>query len=132
MYRIKYEGQPVTIEKMDIFEQEDQDVLIFRVKLELWLDEINGSLGVLDFKNDYPIYNPHIKIGYIKKGTGAKYITTDHDGKEIQAKDIILTTEENGTPEILFSQHDIESKIFSELSKHFDPFDMARLSSFIK
>ena len=32
----------------------------------------------------------------------------------------------------LFTEHEIESKIFSDILSHFDPIDMAKLSSLIK
>lgn len=54
---------------MDIFEQEDQDVLIFNVRKDRFLDETNQNLKRLPNENEYPVYTPHITIAYLKKGT---------------------------------------------------------------
>ena len=65
--RIDYHGQDVEIVGMNIFEQEDQDVLVFEVRKDRFLDETNRNLKMLGYENDYPIYTPHITIGYLKK-----------------------------------------------------------------
>lgn len=54
---------------MDIFEQEDQDVLIFNVRKDRFIDETNQNLKRLPNENKYPVYTPHITIAYLKKGT---------------------------------------------------------------
>jgi 2'-5' RNA ligase len=57
----------VEILGMDIFEQEDQDVLIFNVRKDRFLDETNQNLKRLPNENEYPVYTPHITIAYLKK-----------------------------------------------------------------
>ena len=58
---------------VSVFENEDFDV----VKLEVHgnkLREMNAMLCRFPFTNEYPEYNPHITISYVKKGTGEKYV----------------------------------------------------------
>jgi 2'-5' RNA ligase len=57
---------------VSVFENEDFDV----VKLEVHGDrlvEMNARLCEFPFTNEFPEYNPHITIAYVKKGTGGKY-----------------------------------------------------------
>lgn len=117
---------------MKIFEQEDQDVLVFEVRKDRFLDESNRNLRILPYENEYPTYSPHITIAYLKKGTAAKYITHDHDGKMVKTTEIVYTKDLTVDAVKLFTEHDVESNIFSELRQFFDPMDMTKLSSLIK
>ena len=117
---------------MSIFEQEDQDVLIFDVRKDRFLDESNRNLRILPYENEYPVYTPHITIAYLKKGTAAKYLTHDHDGKMVKTTEIVYTKDLTVDSVKLFTELDVETKIFSEILAHFDPIDKARLSSLIK
>lgn len=60
--KIAFSGQEVETEKMDIFENDEFDVLILKVKPDTWLMEINAELRTLDYENDYPDYVPHITL----------------------------------------------------------------------
>jgi 2'-5' RNA ligase len=117
---------------MKIFEKEDQDVLVFDVRKDRFLDESNRNLRILPYENEYPVYTPHITIAYLKKGTAAKYLTHDHDGKMVKTTEIVYTKDLTVDSVKLFTEHDVETKLFSEILAHFDPIDKARLSSLIK
>lgn len=60
--KIDFEGQDIEVEGMDIFEHDDFDVLILKVKPEEWITGINESLRELDHENEYPDYTPHITL----------------------------------------------------------------------
>ena len=65
--KISYSGEDVTVDRMDLFENEDADVLIFRMKPDGFLGESNASLKTLPNRNDHPDYIPHMTIAYLKK-----------------------------------------------------------------
>lgn len=50
----------------------------------------------------------------------------------IKTTEIVYTKDLTVDSVKLFTEHDVESKIFSDILSHFDPIDMARLSSLIK
>lgn len=63
----------VVFGSISIFENEDFDV----VKLEVHgdrLQEMNMRFQEFPFTNDYPEYNPHVTIAYVKSGAGKKYV----------------------------------------------------------
>jgi 2'-5' RNA ligase len=67
---------PVTAKLGDLstFSNEKFDVLKFEIISED-LSVLNKELsGKLDFENDYPDYNPHLTIAYVKPGLGKYYI----------------------------------------------------------
>lgn len=132
MKRISFDMEKVTILSMDVFEQDEQDVLIFKINPSRYLESTNQSLKMLPHENNYPNFLPHMTIGYIKKGTAGKYLTDAHNGKEMQITDIVYTLDENANAQKVFSEDDAEHKIFTELRQYFDPIDMSRLSSLIK
>ena len=71
----------ITLNKVSLFENDDFDVLKFDVNSKE-LDNMNEVLKELPFTNDYDEYHPHITIGYLKKGTGKKYVKMLNDNSE--------------------------------------------------
>ena len=63
----------IEIENIDTFENEDFDVVKFNVKKTEQLQRIFDALSELPNENTFPDYNPHMTIGYVKKGLGEKY-----------------------------------------------------------
>ena len=64
----------LTINKLSYFNNKDFDVLKFDVKHSL-LNKLNAACKKnFDIYSTYPNYNPHITIGYLKKGTAKKYV----------------------------------------------------------
>lgn len=66
--------KPIDLEIADIslFENKDYDVVKIGVE-STKLTKINSLLRELPHTNDYPEYNPHITVAYVKKGFGQKY-----------------------------------------------------------
>jgi len=68
-----YVYYPCTIKNASLFENEKYDVLKFDVEGKN-LHETNDDLKKYPFTSDYPVYHPHLTIGYIKPGLGKKYV----------------------------------------------------------
>lgn len=66
----------ITLKKISIFENEDKPYDVVKFELESkGLEELNSLMrDKFDYTNDYPDYNPHCTIAYVKKGKGKKYI----------------------------------------------------------
>lgn len=56
-----------------LFENEDYDVLIFRVESSVLYD-MNALCKTLPHESNFPDYVPHMTIAYLKKGCGKKYV----------------------------------------------------------
>ena len=69
----KYQFGPCRIYNASLFENEKYDVLKFDVKAEI-LHDVNKDLKQLPFTSNFPDYHPHMTIGYLKPGTGKKYV----------------------------------------------------------
>lgn len=63
----------VEIENIDLFENENFDVVKFNIKKTEQLQRIFDALSELPNENTYPDYKPHMTIAYVKKGLGEKY-----------------------------------------------------------
>ena len=61
------------IHNASLFENPKYDVLKFDVKGDN-LHETNEDLKQYPFTSDFPNYHPHLTIGYLKPGTGKKYV----------------------------------------------------------
>ena len=68
----------ITINGIDIFQNEEYDVVKFNVVLTKELKNINNSLRKLPHTNEYNEYSPHITIAYVKKGYGEKYVNKNY------------------------------------------------------
>jgi 2'-5' RNA ligase len=64
----------IEIDNIDVFENEEFDVVKFNVKNNEYLNKIHNKLkNNIPNKDKFDIYRPHITIAYIKKGIGKKY-----------------------------------------------------------
>ena len=81
----KYTYSPLKLCNVSIFDNPKYDVLKFDVgyseKGGAYLSKINKELSELPHTTEYPDYHPHSTIGYLKKGTGQKYVSM-FKGKE--------------------------------------------------
>ncbi len=68
----------IDIDGVDIFENEDYDVVKFNIKKSDILQSMFDKLSSLPNSNSFKDYKPHITIAYVKKGTGKKYIKPDY------------------------------------------------------
>lgn len=64
---------PMALVNASLFENEKYDVLKFDVQNSV-LYEINSKLAELPHTTNFPDYHPHATIGYLKPGTGKKYV----------------------------------------------------------
>lgn len=71
----------IEIDKVDIFENDDFDVVKFNIKPIKLLQDIFDKLSELPNSNNFPDYKPHITIAYVKKGKGKKYLKKDYKWK---------------------------------------------------
>ena len=81
----------VEISGVSIFENPDFDVLKLGVVNNSKLQEINSKLSELPNSNQFPEYKPHITIGYLKSGTGYKYVNPKYNYKITSIKKIAYT-----------------------------------------
>lgn len=68
-----FEYPSVTAHNVSLFQNEDYDVLKFDINGS-GLHAANKELRKFPYTNSYPDYHPHMTIGYLKKGTGQKYV----------------------------------------------------------
>jgi 2'-5' RNA ligase len=68
-------GEKVEIvaDGISLFENKDYDVVKINVIPTTDLKDMNYSLRRLPHTTDYPDYNPHLTVAYVKKGKGHKY-----------------------------------------------------------
>jgi len=69
----KYTFYTVKVHNPSLFETDEYDVLKFEVEGDN-LHEINSDFKEYPFTSNYPDYNPHLTIGYIRRGRGQKYV----------------------------------------------------------
>lgn len=62
--------------EMKVFSKDDKDfdVLVIDVRLSEELKQLRAALETLPFETDHPIYEPHLTLAYLKKGTWQKYL----------------------------------------------------------
>ena len=72
--------EKIHVEKIDLFQNEQFDVVKFKVTPTQQLIKINQELSKLPNQDKFPSYNPHITIAYCIKGTGEKYIQENFNG----------------------------------------------------
>lgn len=100
------------IKGIDIFENEEFDVVKLNVKKNSILNKLFNRASELPNDNIYKEYNPHITIAYVKKGTGKKYKDKSYK-LEINNIDRAIYSESNGKKSefnILKSNKIMESK----------------------
>lgn len=76
----EYTYYTAQLKNASLFENAQYDVLKFEVSADN-IHQANKDLKTLPFTTEYPDYNPHLTIGYLKSGTGKKY-TKVLKGKE--------------------------------------------------
>jgi len=87
----------VLLSKVDIFENDTYDVLIFTINDD-YLTKINGELKELPHTTDYPKYNAHCTIAYLKKGKGSMYVKKVKDKFKLTVKgDKVVYSKSDGT-----------------------------------
>jgi len=68
----------IEVNGIDIFENNDYDVVKFNVNPDGALQELHDKLSELPNSDQFPNYTPHITIAYVNKGTGKKYVKPDY------------------------------------------------------
>mgnify|MGYP000064117304 CR=1 FL=1 len=86
----------VEIESVGIFENEKYDVVKFNVKKTEDIMDFNEKLSKLPHTTNFPDYHPHITIGYVKPGTGKKYIKDDYKAT-LKSKLLMYSADEKET-----------------------------------
>ena len=69
-------GLTANIVDIDVFENDDFDVVILKITSSN-MTELHNKLDKLSNSDEYPEYNPHMTIAYVKKGMGQKYKNMD-------------------------------------------------------
>lgn len=96
----KFTFGKILVNNISLFEKDDYEVLKFDIQSSI-LHKINDELTVLPHTNDYPDYQPHMTIGYLKKGEGAKYVKL-LKGFEISIKPVnVLFSSANGNENLI-------------------------------
>lgn len=81
----------LTLHNVSLFENEKYDVLKFDVENPV-LAEINAELSKLPHTTNFPDYHPHATIGYLKPGTGKKYVDLfNGDRHDVAAHKIVYS-----------------------------------------
>ena len=63
----------ITINKLSYFDNPEYDVLKYDVSGKS-LHDVNSDLKKLPYTSDFPDYHPHMTVGYLKSGTGDKWV----------------------------------------------------------
>ena len=68
----------IEVNGVDIFENENFDVVKFNVNPQGSLQYLFEELSKLPNSNQFSEYKPHLTIAYVKKGMGQKYVNPDY------------------------------------------------------
>lgn len=71
---LKLDDFKIDIDGVDIFENQEYDVVKLKVVNTPTLQKVHEKLSTLPNSDKYPQYNPHITCAYVKKGAGEKYV----------------------------------------------------------
>jgi len=77
----KYKFSNVKIKNISCFENENFDVLKFDSVKHKPMVDCNIELSKLPNTNEYPDFNPHLTVAYLKPKTGKKYVDMFKDLK---------------------------------------------------
>jgi 2'-5' RNA ligase len=92
---------PVKIQGIDLFENQNYDVVKFNVLPNDILNNLHDELKLRVPNNDrYEVYNPHITLAYAKKGLGQKYVDPNYN-YDFKSIDKIIYTRPNDTDLII-------------------------------
>lgn len=75
--------------------RDDYDVLKLDASAA-WLNECNARLSELPHTNEFETYRPHCTIGYLKSGSGKKYVDMLKGMQVIVIPDTIIYSKSNG------------------------------------
>jgi 2'-5' RNA ligase len=75
---VRKEDFNIQVLDINLFENENYDVLKIEVEDKL-LNEYFNQLKKLPNHSDYPEYNAHVTIAYLKSGLGKKYVEKNPD-----------------------------------------------------
>lgn len=105
-----------TLGKVSLFKNPDYDVIKVDVESEK-LQQLNKKLrDNLPYKSDFPDYQPHITLAYVKKGEGQKYEgDTRFEGQEVDLTNLVFSG-----PDRTHTNIDLTGKV-PELSGDVDP-----------
>lgn len=67
----------INIDGIECFENKENDVVKMTVRSKK-LTELNNELSKLPHTSNFPDYNPHMTIAFVKKGKGSKYVQPDY------------------------------------------------------
>lgn len=82
---------------LSIFENENFDVVKFTIRNRS-LEKMNKMFRELPHTNNYPKYEPHATVAYVKKGSGSKYSQTLKDDLDFKLKPTkIIYSKADGT-----------------------------------
>ena len=73
-----FKGSKININGVGIFENEKFDVVKLNVDPTGSLLVMHDKLCEFPHTSYYPVYEPHITIGYVKKGLGKKYVNSNY------------------------------------------------------
>lgn len=73
-----FNGSKININGVGVFENENFDVVKLNVDPTGSLQVMHDKLCEFPHTSDYPVYEPHITIGYVKKGLGKKYLNSNY------------------------------------------------------
>jgi 2'-5' RNA ligase len=77
-YLLPLQSIPVKFGNITIFENNNFDVVKMDVKSEE-LNKINRNIiNNIPYSSSYKVYKSHVTLGYVKKGTGQKYLRTNN------------------------------------------------------
>lgn len=99
----------IEIDGVDIFENEDYDVVKFNIKKTDILQSIFDELSKLPNSNSFKDYKPHITIAYVRKGTGKKYIKPNYKWQVNDIDDITYSMTNGEEFKILLDNYNTDN-----------------------
>lgn len=101
-----YKFTPLKLYNPSLFKKDEYDVLKFEVGYQNkggnYLSKINKELRNFPHTNDYPNYQPHNTIAYIKPGLGQKYVDLLNKNKQNEYEltpEYVMYSKSDGTQE---------------------------------
>jgi len=97
------EAPEVKFDKISMFDNPAFDVLKFEVSGK-GLNEANKKFSELPNTNEYPNYEPHVTIAYLKKGAGEKYCKKLDKPFTVKADKIVYSKPDGSKKEYKFKK----------------------------
>jgi 2'-5' RNA ligase len=82
----------IDIDGINLFENEQFDVLKFNVVSDPGLQQLHDELSKLPNNDNFPTYTPHITIAYLNKGEGKKYVNPNYKYSVKNIYDIVYSS----------------------------------------